>query len=460
MSAPGPVFSYMKHLSKVVWFEGMYLAPHHFQAQTQSFEDLIHFSTSNLWFEPYGLVGFELDAEALRNGNVTLVHARGIFPDGLAFHMPDSDPLPPSRYIADLFPPTLESTTVYLALPSHRPDGPNCMLESQSGQNHLRFSAEVRNLHDDNTGRDDRPVHLGRKNVRFLLDTENRDDLVCLPVARVMRDGSGRLLYDPRFIPPCLRISASERLMMISRRLIGILDEKSATLSRARGGARGMSGFSSQEIAAFWFVHTINTSLAVLRHLCNSERGHPEQLYLEMVRLGGGLCTFGLDSHPQTLPVYDHLNLGQCFQELDEHIREHLELVVPSNCISVPLKQTGRYTYEGEITDQRCLDRARWIFAIRSEIGELELISRAQRLVKICSSQLLPEVVKAALPGLALSHLPVPPSAVAPKVESQYFGISRTGSTWEQIVQTRGVGIYVPGELPLPEVELLVILDS
>ncbi len=460
MNGSGSVFSSMKHLSKVVWFEGMYLAPHHFQAQTQSFEDLIQFSTTNLWFEPYGLVGFELDAEALRNGNVALVHARGIFSDGLAFHMPDSDPLPPSRYIADLFPPTLESTIVYLAVPSRRADGPNCMLESQGEQDHTRFVAEVRSLHDDNTGRDDRTVHLARKNMRFLLDFEDREGLVCLPIARVMRDGTGHLLYDPRFIPPCLQISASERLMMISRRLIGILDEKSATLSRARGSGRGMAGFSSQEIAGFWFVHTINTSLAVLRHLCLSERGHPEQLYLEMARLGGGLCTFGLDSHPQTLPSYNHLNLGQCFQDLDEHIRAHLELVVPSNCISVPLKQTGRYFYKGEITDQRCLDRARWIFAIRSEIGELELISRTQRLVKICSSQLLPEVVKAALPGLALSHLPVPPSAVAPKVESQYFGISRTGSAWEQIVQTRGVGVYVPGELPNPEIELLVILDS
>jgi type VI secretion system protein ImpJ len=303
-------------------------------------------------------------------------------------------------------------------------------------------------------------VHLARKNIRFLLDTEAREGMECLPIARVMRDGTGHLLYDPRFIPPCVQITASERLMMISRRLIGILDEKSATLSRARGGGRGMAGFSSQEIASFWFVHTINTSLAVLRHLCSSERGHPEQLYLEMARLGGGLCTFGLDSHPQTLPVYDHLNLGQCFQDLDEHIRAHLELVVPSNCISVPLKQTGRYFYEGEITDQRCLDRARWIFAIRSEIGELELIARTQRLVKICSGQLLPEVVKAALPGLPLAHLPVPPSAVAPKVESQYFGISRAGSTWEHIVQTRGVGVYVPGELPNPEIELLVILDS
>jgi type VI secretion system protein ImpJ len=450
----------MKHLSKVVWFEGMYLAPHHFQAQSQSFEDLIQFSTSNLWFEPYGFVGFELNAEALRNGNVALTHARGIFPDGLAFHMPDSDPLPPDRFVADAFPPTREVTTVYLAVPPRRTDGPNCGLDSQRGQDRLRYAAEGRQLHDDNTGRDERTVHLARKNIRFVLDLEDRDDLVVLPIARIRRDGTGHLLYESSFIPPCLQISTSERLMVIARRLIEILDEKSATLSRSRGGPSARAGFSSHEVASFWFIHTINSSLSVLRHICLSQRGHPEQLYLEMARLGGALCTFGLESHPEKLPRYDHVNLGQCFQELDEHIRTHLELVVPSNCISVSLKQTGRYFYEGDIVDQRCLDRSRWIFALRSDIGELELISRTLRLVKICSSQLLPEVVKAALPGLTLSHLPVPPSAVAPKIESQYFGISRTGKAWEQIVQTRRVGVYIPGELPNPEVELLVILES
>src|SRR5271165_6055684 len=132
----------MKHLPKVVWFEGMYLAPHHFQAQTQSFEDLIEFSTSNLWFQPYGLVGLELDQEALRNGNLALVHARGIFPDGLAFHMPDSDPQPASRYIGDIFPPTREASTVYLGVPPRRIDRPNCTLEENGKPGDYRFSAE------------------------------------------------------------------------------------------------------------------------------------------------------------------------------------------------------------------------------------------------------------------------------------------------------------------------------
>ncbi len=80
--------------------------------------------------------------------------------------------------------------------------------------------------------------------------------------------------------------------------------------------------------------------------------------------------------------------------------------------------------------------------------------------MKLCSKDLLPELVKTALPGLALTHLPVPPSAIAPKVEYQYFGVSRTGGSWEHIVQTRGVGVYVPDELPSAEIELLVVLES
>ena len=85
------------------------------------------------------------------------------------------------------------------------------------------------------------------------------------------------------------------------------------------------------------------------------------------------------------------------------------------------------------------------------------MISRTPRLVKVCSAELLPELVKTALPGLALTHLPVPPSAIAPRVEHQYFGISKAGPCWDHIVQTRRVGVYVPGDLPQPELELVVL---
>src|SRR6266849_6146261 len=136
----------MKSLSRVVWSEGMYLGPHHFQAQNRYFEDSIRFAASSLWYEPWGLMGAQLDPEALKNGTVSLVHARGIFPDGLAFQMPDSDPLPESRKIADLFPATRDSLGVTLSVAPQRPEGANTVLpeapDAASNNGALRYRAE------------------------------------------------------------------------------------------------------------------------------------------------------------------------------------------------------------------------------------------------------------------------------------------------------------------------------
>lgn len=431
----------------------MYLGPHQFQVQGRYFEDSIQFATSALWFCNYGLTGCTLDPEALNNGTVSLVHARGILADGTTIHMPQCDAVPPARSIADVFPPTSEGVTVFLAIPERRPQGPNSALPGNG--NHTRYVIETRTFHDENTGSDERPVRIGRKNIRLLFDIEPAEGFITLPLARVKRDGSGHFIYDPDFVPPCLQISASERLMLLLRRLIEILETKSSTLSRGKGAGE----FSTRDVANFWLIHTVNSSLAPLRHLWIAKRGHPEELFLEMSRLAGALCTFALESHPSTLPSYDHLRLGEIFEALDRHIREHLELVVPTNCVTIPLRKVADYFYEGEVTDARCLGRSRWVFGLRANLGEAELIVRTPQLVKVCSSKFIGELVRRAIAGLALTHLPVPPQAISAKVETEYFGISKEGPFWDHIVQSKRVGLYVPGDFPNAEPELLVVLD-
>jgi type VI secretion system protein ImpJ len=439
----------------------MYLGPHHFQVQGRFFEELTHFEISSLWFEPYGLVGLELDVEALRNGTVALVHTRGIFQDGLTFNIPESDPVPLPRNIVDLFPATRESLTVLLTVPPHRPGAANCSVGDQQIDEHTRYIAEEKTLPDENTGLDEKALRLGRKNIQLLLDTEEVGDMQTLPIGRIKRDGSGNYVYDESFIPPCLQISASQTLLMMTRRLIDILQEKSAAVSiDHRGHGKFQAGLSAQEVSRFWFLHAINSSLGPLRHMFYSQSGHPAELFTELLRLGGALCTFALDSPPQKLPLYNHLALDKCFADLEKHIRVHLDLLAPSNCISIPLRSVANYFYEGEIADQRCLDRARWILSVHSPIGDAEVITRTLQLIKVCSAQFVPQLVRRALPGMELTHMPVPPSAVSPRVESQYFAISRTGPCWDHIVQTRRVGIYIPGDIPSPEVELLVVLEN
>jgi type VI secretion system protein ImpJ len=179
-----------------------------------------------------------------------------------------------------------------------------------------------------------------------------------------------------------------------------------------------------------------------------------------MARLAGALCTFAIDSHPRAVPLYDHDRLDETFRALDDHIRRHLETVVPTNCLRIPLERTGDYFWSADVPDTRCVGPSRRVLGMRSPVGEVELISRTPHLVKLCSRAFVPELVKRALPGMPLAHLPIPPSAISTRRDTQYFAVNRGGPCWDHIVQTRQVGLYIPGEIPSPEPELLVVLET
>jgi type VI secretion system protein ImpJ len=167
-----------------------------------------------------------------------------------------------------------------------------------------------------------------------------------------------------------------------------------------------------------------------------------------------------MDSDPRNLPLYDHAALTACFETLDRHIRTHLETVIPTNALTIALKPSEKYFHTGSIVDQRCLGRSRWVLSIEAPIGESDLISRAPRLVKICSQEFIGKLVEKAMPGLTLTHLPVPPPAISPRLEAQYFGVTRSGPCWDHIVKTGEVGVYVPGELTNSRIELFAIMEN
>jgi type VI secretion system protein ImpJ len=455
----------MKHLSRVVWNEGMYLAQHHFQVQSRYFEDSLRFALAHLFFKSYGVAGCELDRDALVNGTAALIHARGVLPDGLPFHMPDSDPLPTPLEIRSLFSPTQESHYLHLVIPAYRQGGANCA-PSIAEADSARYLAETVLVRDDITGSDERPVAIGRKNFRLQLEPGSSQGEVSLSLARIRRDGSGHFIYDPEYVPPCLQIGASETLLQLIRRLVEMLDAKSAAIAAERkGGRKELREYSGHEIANFWLLHAVRSSMAPLRHHLELKHSHPEQLYAEMARLAGALCTFAIDSSPGSLPVYDHERLGECFAELDRHIRAHLEIIIPTNCIAIPLRQVSEYLHVGAVNDRRCFGRSSWILGVNSDLPRADLISSVPGRVKICSSQHVERLYRDALPGLILQHLPTPPSAVSPRVGTEYFSISRGGAhstqvCWDLIAKSGEVGIYTPTTLRGSGLELMVVMES
>jgi type VI secretion system protein ImpJ len=454
----------MKQLSHIVWNEGMHLAQHHFQAQSRFFEDTVQFALTSLFFKPYGLVACELDPDALQNDSVSLIHARGVMPDGLPFDIPASDaavrPLP----IRDRFSPTSDSHLVLLGIPVYKPDQPNFTINGAGATYEdagTRYSAESTVVRDDMTGRDERSLTVGRKNFRLLLDADPdaaTGGLVTMPIARVRRDGAGHFIYDADYIAPSLHIGASPRLMSLLHRLLEILDAKADSIARGRRGSS--DEFAQKEVANFWLLHAIHASTPTLRNYLQAKRVHPERLYVELARLSGALCTFSLDSHPRELPAYDHDHPEASFDALDRHIRANLDVAAPTNRTTIPLEAAGPNLYMCAVRDARAYGPARWILGVRSSLPANEIVARMPALSKVCSRKFVLELVKRAFPGLRLDHLPFPPAQISPRADTQYFAVERAGPCWDTIVSTQEVGVFAPDSIPNAQLELAIVVES
>ena len=447
----------MRRLQPVIWAKGTFLSPQHLQAQDIFHEDLMQFRVDSLNFFPWGFRHLTINRESLAAGDLVIDSAAGIFADGLIFEIPESDPAPPAKPLASYFGPTRETIDIFLAVPAWRYGNVNVTTAATPDAD-TRYLAEVALLRDENASQIERPVQIARKNFRLLVDNEAREGTPAIKVARVTKTDSGMLQLDPNFVPPLLDIAASEFLMSIARRLLEILTAKSSTLSgMRRQKSQGLAEFTSSDIANFWLLYTVNTFLPQMRHLFEVRHGHPETLFNIMNSLGGALTTFSKMA-PKELPLYDHRDLGGCIRDLDDKVRYLLETVIPSNFVALPLRGTQPSIYGTSINDDKYLQNTKMYLAVYAEMPEAELIGKAPQLIKPCSANHLEHLVRHALPGLAMRHLAVPPSAIPVKLNYQYFSLNQSGPAWEAIVRSRTFATYVPADFPNPQLELIIVL--
>jgi type VI secretion system protein ImpJ len=449
----------MRRLEPVVWTKGTFLNPQHLQSQDRFLEETLQFDLQALAFRPWGLRHLRIDQAALAAGSLAVSEATGIFPDGLLFQIPDSDAAPAAKPLADHFDAETRSVDVYLTIPSYRERGFNVASARRDAE--TRYRAEVEMIRDENTGQSEKPVLLARKNLRLGVEAENREGSSALRVARVRKTAAGLFQLDPHFVPPLLDFAASDYLLSIARRLVEILSAKSSELGGARRQKnQSLADFTSADIPRFWLLYTVNAALPVFRHLFETRNGHPEALYSAMLSLAGSLTTFSVKIHPRDLPRYDHDDLGACFTDLDEKLRFLLETVVPSNCVSLPLKLVQPSIYATSIDNEKYLQQTRMYLAVSADMSQADLISKAPQLIKVCSTDAVEHLVQRALPGVPLTHVLSPPSAIPVKLNCQYFSLSQSGGSWEAVVRARNLAAYVPGDFPKPQMELIIVLPQ
>ncbi len=449
----------MKQLQKVIWTKGVLLTPQHLQTQDRFLEDLLAFRLGAHAFCPWGFTRLESDREALAGGSLALSAAAGLFPDGVPFDIPGADAAPAPKALEPHWDPDRGRLDIHLAIPEHRPGGHN--VSTARAARDTRYIAEVVLLRDENTGLAEKPIQVARRNLRLLAEDEALEGSSTLRVARVIRSSTGEFQLDPQFVPPLLDLAASDLLLSLARRLVEILSAKSSALAGMRRQRnQSLADFGVSDIANFWLLYTVNTHLPRFRHLFETRRGHPADLYAAMLELAGSLTTFSPSLHPRDLPAYDHADPAPCFTQLDERVRELLETVVPANHVTLPLKPVEPSVYAAAVDQDRYFQAPQIFLAVRAEGGREDMARKVPQLVKISSGDQIERLIRQALPGLALRHVPVPPGALPVKLDYQYFALERSGPEWDAIRLARNVAVYVPSDFPDPQLELVVLLPT
>ena len=446
-------------MQPVLWTKGVLLSPQHFQTQDRYLEDLLEFQLSALAFCPWGFKQLEINREALASGSFALTAAVGILPDGLLFDMPGAEGAPQPKPLEGAFAQDQEWLDVYLGAPEYRVGGRN--VSGLDRDRDARYRAEELLRRDETTGLAERPIQVARRNFRILFGGESLEGTSALHVARVTKSATGDYQLDPHFIPPLVDIVASAHLMSIARRLTEILAAKSTTLASGRRQKnQSLAEFGVADVASFWLLYTINSAFPELRHIFETRRGHPIELYRAMLGLAGALTTFSGTVHPRDLPAYEHDHLSACFNRLDIQLRDLLETVVPATTVTLPMTLVQPSVYATALDEERYLAAPQIYLAITVEGRTTDVPGRAPNLVKVAAAAQLDTLIRQALPGITLTHVPNPPSAVSMKLNYHYFLLQKSGLAWETVARSRNVAAYVPAEFVNPQLELVIVLPK
>lgn len=439
---------------KVIWYDGMFLRPQHFQQQDRHLEGLIRDRCGHLRPYDWGVLELVLDAQAARQGRIALKKARGILPDGSPFDLPDGDELPPPLEVEAGW----QNVPVFLALPLARDSGD--VDREEGGGVQARYRAALREVRDLNAGFEEREqtIKVGRRQFRLLPEAERRrGGYAGVAVARLVKKRADQALeLDPDFIPPCLDCRGWPLLREFLAEIQGLLGLCQRDVAGRLQGAAAAGGEHLEDLLV---LQTVNRYKLLFDHYAAMAGLHPEAFYRTALQLAGELAAVARETRRPRLeaPVYDHDDLQRTFAPLLAELRHGLEWRRRQVVIQIPIEAYPDARWLAPIgpAQRPLLDAADLVLIVRA--GEEQRQDFPKRCT-ISAAEELVDLVKSHLPGLGLRPLSAAPPGLPFDRSFTYFDLQRDPDHWEKLRASHaGLAFHVGGNVSGLEMFLYAI---
>ncbi|NML18271.1 type VI secretion system baseplate subunit TssK [Azohydromonas caseinilytica] len=443
----------MSRHSPVVWSQGMFLLPHHFQQQARHVEYLVDMRAQAVG-SAYGWGFFELvlDEALLAVGRVGVVRASGVLPDGTPVRIPQTDAPPPPLDI----PPDMKDELVCLAVPLAREGVNEVDFDESASPRPARWLAVEEPLRD-HTHAEDEPeaVQTGALRLRLLRARDAAAGHAALGLARVRELRSDRqVVLDRGYIAPQTRLDATAQLSAMATLLHGLMRQQAQQLVQGMGQlSHGVS-----EMAGFMTLQSLNRAEPVFRQLALAPQVHPFLLHQACLQLAGDLATLLSPARrPPDYPLYRHDDLQGSFAPLVEELRRLLTLAPERHALQIELVERTHSVRTALIPDPDLARKAGFVLAVNAQVASEQLRQRFPAQSTLGPADRIRDLVNLHLPGVPLRLLPVAPRQLPFHAGFHYFELERGGELWKHIERSGSLALHVAGDFPGLELELWAI---
>lgn len=449
---------------KILWGEGLFLRPQHFQIQDTYHEQRLNQTIRSTIPFAYGVQSLRFDEMQLGTHVLALESIEMIWQDGEIYTAPSRDLLPEPVQLDDLN--LRGEMIIYLALSILQPNKKNVAFENAIQPS--RYHSYLTETHDLYTDATPAEITLLRRRAELkLLDSQvdpnhDLDGYLYLPIGKIKRHSSGTFELDHKFIPPILNIEACETLIGNLKRTLNVIKAKIKSIqTNNRENEQKLIEFRSGDIVSFWLVNALNTAHATLSHLLLNPQIHPERLFFELLRLTGSLLTFSTAYEVDHLPQYKHHNLQDSFSQLDVILRELLDTIISSRYINIALKEIRPSYWVGSLESDKITRESRLYIAVSSSMMQThELVQIVPLRFKVGTTVDVEQRVVSALPAIPIHHLMQVPTAIPVRSGVSYFEIEPHHDLYQRMLESETICIYVPAGFQDISIELIAVMNG
>ncbi len=438
--------------NKVIWSEGMFLRPQHFQQQDRYIERFVEGRTNAVGAYLWGFSEIAIDSEPLSLGKISVSHSKGVFPDGTPFLAPESEALPD---VLDV-PENTQDELVYLCIPLKRAGSQDSVRDQEDypQARYQTYNFDARNSASQTS--EPARIQIGKLRICLKLGSEDLSGYASIAITRIIeRQPDKPVKLDRQFIPPVLNCATSNEIKAYFEEVKGLLQQRGEALSH-RLTDSGRAG--SAEIADYMLLQVINRVEPLINHLSQLSQVHPLTLYTELLQLAGELSTFThSNKRPPEVPPYLHENLRQTFSGLFTSLRESLSMVLEQSAISLELVERKYGIHVAPISDHSLMSSATFVIATKADIQTELLRSRFPTQAKVAPVENIRELISTQLPGIKLRPLPVAPRQIPYHAGFTYFELEQTGDLWNAMKKSGGFAVHMGAEFPGLSMELWAI---